>query len=49
MKCIKTDDAFALSYCHMSQKFRGAEAFRLLFRYVIVAAARNVEAVAVRF
>ena len=44
------DDAFALLfYCHMSQKFCGAEAFRLLFRYVIVAAARNVEAVAVRF
>ena len=35
-------DAFALFYCHMSQKFRGAEAFSLLFLYVIVAAARNV-------
>ena len=43
------DDAFALFYCHMSQKFRGAEAFRLLFRYVIVAAAKKVKAVAVWF
>ena len=43
------DDAFALLmlYCHMSQKFCGAETFSLLFLYVIVAAASNVESEAV--